>query len=464
MISNTYMTVKNKNNVLRIQVRQNQTVSEHVLRPKQKFTIGRRLDNHLIVYNETFPKKHALIECGRETCTLNLNESMSGEIAFKESRILFKDLYIQELLPHKNDFHQLKFSHGRHGTIYIGDASVEFHFDGERHKEFAFPSYNWNTALKHTVFKDGLFKFLITVLVMCECYFFFWVKNYKFPPAAPPEVAEVQARLTKFVMTRAIQQPEKTLALRSGSGGTATDGSTEDQPSGGRKRQSSEEGGGTSPRPVGSQGLLGLIGGSGESAHTSSVVDFLVGEGLVQEMDQLMGRQTFAQNKGIGRNGGRGKGPGSGPGGGNDIDDLVNFGASGGIDDLISDVSGIGTVEMKKQGQVNIQTPGNVRGSQTAKGYRTVSSVMTVINNQYGRMMYTYNKYLKSDPELRGKVSVDITIESDGKVSNVQTVESSIANQDFVNELVRILRGLRFEQIPEGSVTVYVPLVFNRVG
>ena len=93
----------------------------------------------------------------------------------------------------------------------------------------------------------------------------------------------------------------------------------------------------------------------------------------------------------------------------------------------------------------------------------SAESVMAVINSQHGRVMYTYNKYLRQTPTLRGKVSLDVTIAADGRVSNVQVVESTIQNADFIRDLLTIIRQLRFPAISEGTVTVNVPFVFNRV-
>ena len=56
-----------------------------------------------------------------------------------------------------------------------------------------------------------------------------------------------------------------------------------------------------------------------------------------------------------------------------------------------------------------------------------------------------------------------MTIEANGRVSKVDVVESSISNQDFIREVLNILRRLKFPPIQEGSVTVNVPFVFNRV-
>jgi hypothetical protein len=44
----------------------------------------------------------------------------------------------------------------------------------------------------------------------------------------------------------------------------------------------------------------------------------------------------------------------------------------------------------------------------------------------------------------------------------VAIVDSNFSDEEFNRELLGIFRRLRFEPIPEGSVTVNLPLVFNR--
>jgi len=87
---------------------------------------------------------------------------------------------------------------------------------------------------------------------------------------------------------------------------------------------------------------------------------------------------------------------------------------------------------------------------------------MGVINSQQARMMYIYNKHLRINPEMRGKLNIDLTIEADGSVSKIAVVESNISSDEFIRELLGLLRRLHFEKITEGSVTVNLPLVFNR--
>ncbi|MBN1996525.1 energy transducer TonB [candidate division KSB1 bacterium] len=446
-----------------VEIHQGHKKFKRSLKVNEKLTVGRSPDNDVILFDQSFPKKHTLFEIGHDICTLNLNDRMTGEICYQESRLSIQDLIIHDLLPVKGGSRSLKFTHGRTGHVQVGDVDINFEFNGTIADTSGLDPYSWRQTFGKALSRDVLYKVLVLGFGIFEILFAVFMSRKEFILQPPSDVQKVPQRFVQFIVQKPIQESELKVGLDSGSGGKDSQDSEAEQR---RRRRSSGDGGGDKAvkRPVGSQGLLGLIGGSDESARSSSTVDFLVGEGLVQELDQMLGRQTFVKNKGIGRGGGTGDGTGGSGGDGDDLDDLVAFGASGGIDDLISDVSNVATVNMTKQGNVNIEAPRNVRGSSTAKGYRTVDKVNAVIRNQYGRIMHTYNKYLKSDPDLGGKISLDLTINAGGRVSDIQILESTIQNQDFLNDVMRIIRGLRFEPIPEGSVTVYLPLVFSRTG
>ncbi len=444
-----------------VEVQQGHKKYKRSLKAHERLTVGRSPDNDVVLFDQSFPKKYTLFEIGPDVCTIHLNKQMTGEIRYGDSKLSIRDLIIHELLPRRGQSRALKFSHGRSGHVQVGDVNINFDFNGTIADAGRLEPYSWTSALGKALSRDVTYKALVAGFIIFEILFAVYMGGKNFTLAPPSETQKVPQRFVKFIVKKPVEEPDITMGIETGSGGTdARDSGAEQK----RQSKSSGDGGGKTDRPaVGSQGLLGLIGGSDESARSSSAVDFLVDKGLVQELDQMIGRQTFVKNKGVGTGGGSGSGTGGGSGDGDDLDDLVAFGASGGIDDLISDVSNVGTVNMSKKGNVNIEAPRNVRGSSAARGHRTVDKVNAVIRNQYGRIMHTYNKYLRSNPDLRGKISLDLTIGADGRVSDIQILESTITNQDFTNDVMRILRGLRFEPIPEGSVTVYLPLVFNRM-
>lgn len=446
---------KTNQHILYIQIKDQRGTFQRKLLGKDQLTLGRSPENDIVVFDAEYPKRQTLLQCHKDSCSLYIHPKMRGGIKYKDSSLSFQDLMIQDILPKQGDFYVLTFSPGRQGIIHIDDTQVAFKLDGASPVDSSLPSYTWKTAVRKALTSDMVFKILLVLFIGLEVFWAVHLRNVELPPESPPEVEQVPDRFARFMLQAPTVEPEIASAAGSGGAESASDQQEETQDSGER---SGSGGSGDADRPVTSTGLLGLIGGTGEGSSSSSV-DYLLDQGLVKELDDLVGRSTNLQNRSAG---GTGNGSGSGSGGGDDLDALLAQGL-GGVDDLIANDSGVERVELEKKGSVNIQAPQTVRGSQEARGQRSAESVMSIINSQRGRVMYTYNKHLRQDPALRGKVSLDVTIDAGGRVSNVQIVESTIQNQNFIRDLINILRGLRFPSISEGTVTVNVPFVFNRV-
>jgi periplasmic protein TonB len=453
-----------KHSNLKLKVIQGNNVVERILQPSEKLTIGRSPDNDIVIYNDHYPKKHTLIECDRNECTLMIDKEMKGEIRHKESSLAFQDLITHKLLPKSGDFYKYQFTHERSGFLSIDDTNISFNFDGAEPLLKNVPSYSWTKANAKSIGKDLVFKLLFIAFFAFEIIWGIFLKGYVLPPETPPDINKMPERFANFIVSQPeVPEPEIVAATEGEGTGEEEEAEEEEQPKPQRKprRSGGSDGSGDSPKPVTSQGLLGLIGGAGETNQSGSAVDFLVDKGLVQELDDLLGNKKLSKRPGSGGLG-TGTGNGVGAGSGDGIDDLLAFGMSGGVDDLIDDIGGVGTVQMQKQGKVNIQQPSKMRGSQAAMGKRTPDRVMAIINAQQGRIMYNYNKYLRTNPNLGGKVAFDLTIEANGSVSSVRVVDDTVGSPEFTRDLSNILRRLKFPPIDEGSVSVNLPFIFNK--
>ncbi len=218
-------------------------------------------------------------------------------------------------------------------------------------------------------------------------------------------------------------------------------------------------------------GILGVIVPVDEKKHKKSGTEYLIDNHSLADLDRLLSQTPMQGGNGRLGEGGLGLGQGNGSNRGRSsasqadgevILDEFQIASIGSVDQLIADSKGVETVKLEKKGQVNIQQPDAIRGSEQAVVQRSAESVMGVIHAQQARMMYIYNKHLRLDPNMRGRVNIDLTIEADGAVSNVQIADANIENPEFVRELLSLFRRLRFDAISAGAVTVNLPLVFNR--
>ena len=74
-----------------------------------------------------------------------------------------------------------------------------------------------------------------------------------------------------------------------------------------------------------------------------------------------------------------------------------------------------------------------------------------------------YNRILKQNPTLAGKITVRFTILPSGRVSDVKVVESTVDDESLKSRIVRVIKNWRFSTIPEseGKVTVNFPFIFQ---
>jgi len=206
--------------------------------------------------------------------------------------------------------------------------------------------------------------------------------------------------------------------------------------------------------PAASAGLLGLISGSGSTGKSSSIVDALVDKGLVADLNNIVGGGT---NLKVSKNGDNKDEL-------DPLDQLIGTGGSGGIDDFLSALEDdVPQVELKKQAKVDLVKPSKVSGSKEALGQRSEQSIWSVVSSRQGRIKYLYEKYLKRNPNLRGKITIEFTIAANGFVSEARILESTINHPELEQELLALVRRLKFDPIPSGNLTTIFPFVFSKL-
>ena len=447
-----------KNKQAKIKIQQAGRLQQRILRKGDRITIGMNPENDVVLVGKSVPRKYVLLERRNSNCILNLRPGMDGQIWVDKSCLTFSDLLAHDLLPKRGDSHILTVPPGREGFIKVGDAHIEFTFVESEQKTSGLPSFGWAKASRNASGRDLLFKFLLTLFIALEAVFHLSIRGIEIKEPERADITKVSERFAKFVVQ---PPPKEVIESPTGTNGATTGASEEGKKSetSTKKKSKAPKRGSGGDKPVSMKGVLGLIGGLGDSQQNSDAIGFLIDQGMVKELDQMLGNATLK----AGRGNGRGSGSGIGDGTGDVFDDILAVGSAGGIDDLISDVDGVETVSMKKQGRVEIQQPSKMTGSQEAMGQRSPESIRAVINSQEGRIKYTFNKYLRRNPNLRGKVSLDVTIKADGSVGRVTLLESTVGDPDFVRDIMNIIRRLKFPAIAEGEVTVNLPFVFQRI-
>ena len=77
---------------------------------------------------------------------------------------------------------------------------------------------------------------------------------------------------------------------------------------------------------------------------------------------------------------------------------------------------------------------------------------------------YCYERELQNDAELGGRISVNWTIDLEGRVSSASVVENSMGSRDVESCIIREVRRMRFDQPDGGMVVVTYPFTFRAEG
>ena len=202
-------------------------------------------------------------------------------------------------------------------------------------------------------------------------------------------------------------------------------------------------------------GVLGLLTGTGKTATGGSVVDVLgkIGDSKdnMGDLDKMLDDMSGLQ-----------KAPTM------DVLDKKLVGSKEvaldyreGIDDLLADMSSVTTKKIAKQGDVIISRPESIEGAASSDAQRDNKVINKVVSSHRTSIRMSYERFLKRDPSLQGKITVRFTITANGSVTDVEIMENTTNNRGLENEIRRKVQMWKFASIPEGDVTVTFPFVFQ---
>ncbi len=448
--------MKHKAKTLKVRIQDQDGLREIYLKPKQKYRIGHDTSNDLTLYGKHVPKRHILFEGEDNKFVLNVDAHMKGQLSNETSSLNIQDLLDYGLLSKKGKIYRIPIRPDKKGWVQVGDTRFEFEFEKAAPADLLKDEAKFN-SIPHQIVKtlttDVLYK--LVVLLFLSVGVLWSVKVYNAKPVPPKKFSleKVTNRVAKFII-----RPKKTkIASPASRPGVASK-----QESKTSEKKSSEKKANTpeakkkaaleaAKKAVARKGLLGLIAGKGSSGKSGTVVDALIDKGLVKELDEALqsGTDLQVQLPSLNDKGG-------------DLSGLLNGDSLPSVDNLITNDQVNENFNLKEKGGVNLEEMSELSGSDKAMGYRSQQSIRDVIVSYMGRVTYVYNKYLKTNPDLRGKVLIEITIAASGDVTNAKIISSTVGNRAFENELLSVVRRFKFKPIPEGVVTVQNPFVFYR--
>ncbi len=101
-----------------------------------------------------------------------------------------------------------------------------------------------------------------------------------------------------------------------------------------------------------------------------------------------------------------------------------------------------------------------VKRDKNGRAVRPQYEIEQVFQKNKSAIYSIYNRELRKDPSLQGKVVIELTIASNGKVIKARIVSSDLNNPKLERKLIIRVKSFRFKPGKMGKVTVRYPIDF----
>ncbi len=459
--------------VLRVGVIQaNKIVEERIVRTRETVTVGSSEKNHFVVQAESLSTRFELFQIVGNDYVLNFTEDMRGRVGLAGG--------VQELeklrttgRARKADggTYQVELTDNSRGKVVIGNTTLLFQFVSPPPVQ-ARPQLPAAVVGGFTAGIDWMFTAFVTFSLMTHFGFVIYLENADWP--VERDIATIPDRVAELIFNEP-EPPQQAPPVDTPEDPVETDAPTEvaevEQPSRGNSsssssstsRSSNSSGSGSSAanadaRLAAEQAtaqvenlLLGALGGEGalndvlrDGAATGRSQDLL-------EQAQGVGVASSSEGNTLGERSGGGQ---LGGGGSNTLGGLR---AAGGNQVGRQQQEGERVEEVRVRGRTSVGALEDESGS----GDFDPNIVVRQLGRRRSAIQRCYERELRNNPTLSGRVVTRFTIQPTGSVSGVSATENTTGSPAVAECVNRVVRGLRFTPGPEGGAVTYsFPFVF----
>jgi hypothetical protein len=441
--------------VLRIGIIQGgKIIEERRLKRRETVSIGSNPKSMFVVTSAQVPKSFDLFEFQGEEYFLRFADGMDGRIQLTGDQVTnFESLKNSSKAQKRGNAIGVPLNDQSRGKVMIGDVTVLFQFvdPPAAAAKIELPTEARGSVLSMIDIQFSSI-FVVTALLLIS------VVAYArgLPYIEPTTVEELGEQYQKMIMPDRIPEPQQV----ADTGKDKEKG--EDKAKGkdeGKKAPTKAKGKGEGKavdaeaaararrealtKAVAGKGLLGVIGTKGSGGAIADVfADGGFGEGNLGDAFSGIQGVDFAESGGS--RGTRGGGSG-------EAASLGNLGTEGGGG---RSVSVGGKAEAEVSGRVGAEAP-------TVEGDLSADVIKSEMNKRLRSLKDCYDRALKRNPSLKGKIVLSFEIQESGRISSLNLEDDSVGSAEVKSCIAERARSWRFPQPSGGSVFVSFPLVFT---
>jgi len=452
-----------KPKILRIGIIQGgRIVEERLVRKRENITIGQSAKNMFVVPSDVLPRQWLLFEVTGNRYVAHFSEGMDARIAVGSEIISLAQLRQSGKIQRKGQSYVLPLDERSRGKIVLGDMTILFQFVTPPPPQPR-PQLPASVRGSLTSGVDWFFATIAGVSFLVHLLLVIYLRNVDWP--RKPDIEEIPDRFVKMVAQPKKEEPKKEEKKAEEKAEEKKEEKAEKKPEAKKaappKRELTEaekqklaedraradaERRARLAEQVRSTGLLKLLGAKADGG--GSLADVL-GKGDV-DRDQEKAFQNIggvgvassdAALRGI-KSGGSGSGR------------VASVGGLRGGGSIAGGETGVVSGEKRVSGVVKSEAP-------AVDGELDPGIVSKEVRSRLGAIKACYERALKRNPSLSGKVVVHWTITAAGTVSGIDVESDTMGDSEVASCIKSLVARWRFPAPAGGSVEVSFPFVFQ---
>jgi outer membrane biosynthesis protein TonB len=429
-------------------------IEERLVRKRENISIGWSSKSTFAIPSEALPKQWLLFEAHPRGYVAHFADAMDARIAVGNEVISLAQLRQAGRLRKQGPSSRYLLDERSRGKVTVGDLSVLFQFVTPPPPQ---PRPQLPASVRGSFFSsmDWFYTSMAAGSFVVHLIFVLYLRSVDWP--RKPDIEEIPDRFVQMVV-KAAPEPPKENATKDDSkkeddskakkvaSNTAASKTPKKELSAEEKARLDAERRARLAEQVRNTGILKLLGAKADGS--GSIADVL-GKGDVdrdqEKAFQGVGGLTVATSDASLR------GVKTGTGGSGKVANISGLRGAGSI---AGGDTGAGSAEKRVSGIVKSEAP-------AVDGELDPALVSKEVRTRIGAIKACYERSLKRNPNLSGKIKVRWTITAAGTVSGVEIEEDSMGDTEVTSCIKGLVGRWRFPAPSGGSVDVVYPFVFQ---
>lgn len=432
--------------LLRVALIQSSKITEdRTLKKRGPVSVGQNATNTFVVPVSNLPPSFTLFELANDQYALCFTAQMEGKVTVNGQELTLQEAVSRGVAKARKDVYVLPLTDAAKGKVTVGEVSLLFQFVAPPP---AAPKAEMPAEIRGSVFKqiDRLFFAILAASLLVH------FSGATFIACQPPPVEreltldQLPDRFVKAMMPQ-VKPPPPTAV--------ADTGPQQDEPKEEAKKPTAEKAGDKAPSSnaqakadlqakVAKSGLLKVIGSA--AGGGGALEDVLGGSSGVGDVASAL---SGASGVGVATADSLAAG---GPKGG-------TAGTAAGIGDL--GTSGGGNVALAEKGTATVRGGVSMSTPEVESSEVDREALAKFVRARKAAIQGCYEKELKRNPSLKGKVVVRFSISPSGRTKDIDIEENTLGNEAVASCIKTTIRGWVFPFKPESDVPVAYPFVFS---